>query len=659
MTSTSPHHFLFPFSVPTATGSAVTLSETMTAEQLHAAALDQHRAGNLPAAAQFYARALAVQPDYAPSLHMYGTLAFQQGDLATALPRLKRAVELGHQTVMVWWHYGCVLLAAGKAADAVTAFQSALQQQPGDGELLLNLGAAAHQAGQGDVAIAALQEAAAKLNNAATYYALGRSLQEFGQAANARAAYATALKLDPTHADAALNVGVLAHDTGDLPAAAALYRQALAARPAMTKAAINLSAALQDMGDLDGAINLLRQILDRDPKEIEAWNNLGAVQQRLGEHAAAEKSYRAVLTYDPLHMVAMDNLASSLRRQGKNETVLDYPKMLVQQKPEAPQAWLALARALEREGKYEDERAALQKALQLQPDSAAVHDMLGTVEQLLKNLPQAFAHYRKAVDLAPHDVDYHINLALIAVRLKDFKTALPLLDSVLAANRFDQRAIAYRALALRLAEDIAAADYLINPEIVTTITTIPVPAGYSDLPSFLNMLVVDLRAVKGRGWSPYGQSVRGGSQTDNMLFAEKAPSIQAFRQVLDQAIKNYLQERKRDDNHPFLAARPERLHYRSWSVILKQGGYHIPHIHPGGSISGVFYAAVPELKNQEGWLELGVPGIEVDLPAAPPTLRVEPKPGRLVLFPSYMWHGTLPFSGEGERITIAFDIVQI
>jgi hypothetical protein len=27
-----------------------------------------------------------------------------------------------------------------------------------------------------------------------------------------------------------------------------------------------------------------------------------------------------------------------------------------------------------------------------------------------------------------------------------------------------------------------------------------------------------------------------------------------------------------------------------------------------------------------------------------------------VLFPSYLWHGTRPFDGPGERITIAFDI---
>jgi Putative 2OG-Fe(II) oxygenase len=36
---------------------------------------------------------------------------------------------------------------------------------------------------------------------------------------------------------------------------------------------------------------------------------------------------------------------------------------------------------------------------------------------------------------------------------------------------------------------------------------------------------------------------------------------------------------------------------------------------------------------------------------------VQPAPGRLVLFPSYMWHGTIPFHDAQPRTTIAFDVV--
>jgi hypothetical protein len=64
---------------------------------------------------------------------------------------------------------------------------------------------------------------------------------------------------------------------------------------------------------------------------------------------------------------------------------------------------------------------------------------------------------------------------------------------------------------------------------------------------------------------------------------------------------------------------------------------------------------VPEnVQGHEGWLKLGEPQAELGLDL-PPIRLVEPKPGRLVLFPATMWHGTEPFPA-GERLTIAFDV---
>jgi hypothetical protein len=62
----------------------------------------------------------------------------------------------------------------------------------------------------------------------------------------------------------------------------------------------------------------------------------------------------------------------------------------------------------------------------------------------------------------------------------------------------------------------------------------------------------------------------------------------------------------------------------------------------------------PEDADDAGWLTLGEPpeNLSLDLP---PQRKVEPRPGQLVLFPSWMWHGTLPFA-SGERLTVAFDV---
>jgi uncharacterized protein (TIGR02466 family) len=96
----------------------------------------------------------------------------------------------------------------------------------------------------------------------------------------------------------------------------------------------------------------------------------------------------------------------------------------------------------------------------------------------------------------------------------------------------------------------------------------------------------------------------------------------------------------------------------AWSVRLNSGGFHINHVHPEGWISSAFYVRTPEdMQGTEGFLKFGEPGP----PTAPPLKEqhlVKPEPGLLVLFPSYMWHGTVPFASQQTRLSCAFDIVR-
>jgi hypothetical protein len=81
-------------------------------------------------------------------------------------------------------------------------------------------------------------------------------------------------------------------------------------------------------------------------------------------------------------------------------------------------------------------------------------------------------------------------------------------------------------------------------------------------------------------------------------------------------------------------------------------------VHPQGWISSALYVALPGRTSGDsddaGWLTLGQPDAKLHLSLAP-RRTVEPKPAQLVLFPSWMWHGTVPFA-EGERLTVAFDV---
>jgi len=157
------------------------------------------------------------------------------------------------------------------------------------------------------------------------------------------------------------------------------------------------------------------------------------------------------------------------------------------------------------------------------------------------------------------------------------------------------------------------------------------------------------------------QSVRGGTQTDGPLLSRIDPTIRRLRKAIVSAIDAYLRQLPPPDlRHPLLGRRRDRrIRFSgSWSVRLRSSGRHSNHVHPQGWISSALYIALPGRSRNEpanaGWFTLGQPPDDLRL-GLDPWQTIQPKPGHLVLFPSWMWHGTIPFA-RGERLTVAFDV---
>ncbi|HYX45578.1 MAG TPA: putative 2OG-Fe(II) oxygenase [Sphingomicrobium sp.] len=177
----------------------------------------------------------------------------------------------------------------------------------------------------------------------------------------------------------------------------------------------------------------------------------------------------------------------------------------------------------------------------------------------------------------------------------------------------------------------------------------------------LDLLATTLRKLHTMSGQPLEQSLRGGTQTDGNLFMHVDPVIVALREAIRATVAEHVAKfPEEDQTHPLLRGPRGSIQFSgAWSVRLQSKGYHANHVHPAGWISSALYVAVPPDigENESGILTLGdasAPNFPID---TPPFRTIEPKPGRLALFPSYMWHGTRPF-GEGERLTVAFDVAH-
>jgi hypothetical protein len=221
----------------------------------------------------------------------------------------------------------------------------------------------------------------------------------------------------------------------------------------------------------------------------------------------------------------------------------------------------------------------------------------------------------------------------------------------------DQQLIAYRATALRMLGDTRYRQLHDYERLVRIYRPQP-PTGFVSTAQFNRVLANELTALHRWQQRPLEQSLRGGTQTENNLPGDN-PVIAAFFAMLDAPICDYIARLDASRDHP--TDRRKRSAYRfsgSWSVRLRPGGFHLNHVHPMGWLSSAYYIDVPsELDHQskEGWLKFGEP--DMPMPGCTPDHFVAPEPGMLVLFPSYLWHGTVPFQRGEQRLTAAFDVV--
>ena len=179
-------------------------------------------------------------------------------------------------------------------------------------------------------------------------------------------------------------------------------------------------------------------------------------------------------------------------------------------------------------------------------------------------------------------------------------------------------------------------------------------------------LAAHVRSLHFAKQQPLDQSVRGGTQTDGNLLLRTDPELRKLRRLILKTVERHVAQIP-----SFEVGHPTKLDHRaplriagSWSVRLTDAGFHSDHVHGRGWISSALYLALPEslghgeqndASANSGWLSIGE--CRDVVPALDPLRLIEPKVGRLVLFPSTMWHGTRPFP-SGERMTIAFDIAR-
>lgn len=498
-----------------------------------------------------------------------------------------------------------------------------------------------------------------------------------------------AAALDADDAEIANNLALVAQSIGQLDLALSEFRRAIRLRPGFHQAMSGLGRVLTALERWPEALSVYEQLAQSAPGNVgirygraTALLGLGRAEQaetqfdaliregnekpeirymrararlELGQIEAAIDDLRNSYAASP-DALSLKALAGTYWMTGDRDSL----DALLQQAERNPDLLATVAEVFRQSGAPDRALAALRAApagRNVSPESLSVE---ATACMDLGHAEEAEAAARRG--LAAYPDNGLIKRDLITSLLMQGKAsdAMPFIESMRKIEPDGQQWIAYQASALRLLGSDRYAS-LVDLERFVRPYRLPTPEGFDNLDDFNAAFVDTLERWHRYKTHPLDQSLRDGSQTPRDLTSIDDPVIRAFYRALDAPIRQYTSDVGKGDDHPL--TRRNTGHYRiagAWSVKLHGGGRHVNHVHPEGWISSSYYVSVPEetksLEDRAGWIKFGEPPFET-IPPSPPEKWIQPEAGMLVLFPSFVWHGTQPIRDGSVRITAPFDVV--
>jgi uncharacterized protein (TIGR02466 family) len=424
----------------------------------------------------------------------------------------------------------------------------------------------------------------------------------------------------------------------------------------------NLAATLGDLGHGAEAVEAMSRGFKLGLDGALSWGVMARSKAAAGDLDGAEQAYLEALKRAPQRAETAAEYADVvwMRRGDIGEAQAALDRCAHNGGPPAP-LLLTKAKLYEAAGDLDKAAELLALAAERMPDEIAL--VMAAAQAALErgNLDEAERLALIAEARVPDSPGILNQLAIVYLARGKADLALEKARKGLAFAPENQSLWGWAATAARAVGDPLYKD-LYDYQAMVGVYEIETPPGWDSLEAYLADLAKALNGIHLYNEHPSSQSLRHGSQTTYRLTGSDDPAIKAFFKAVDKPIRQHMAGMGEGTD----PARSRRSgNYRiegAWSVRLNPGGFHKDHFHPEGWLSSAFYVETPDsaldTDEKQGWIRFGQPPFKTD-PELPAEHFVRPKPGRLVLFPSYMWHGTVPFTTNERRLTIAFDAVPV
>ena len=347
----------------------------------------------------------AISIEFRPELCMgYASLLFECGRHDEAIDVLRKVIVRlpGHEGVLLQLsHY---LSVTSKPEEALLCFTEIIQGNPHQVEALNGLGSLYMQQGQLEEAMQAYRTAVeVEPDNQVVLLNLAAAIEASGDLEGALAAVDHALKVDGgLEANAFARKGAILQNQARYLEAIEYFDRALMKLVSDRAATYsNRAYCYSQLKNLDQAVVDCESALKLDPNFIQAHNNLGNVYQEKGDFSRAISSYERALALSPDYFEALNNVGNAYRATKQFELATSALKRAIKIKPTSFEAMTNLAYCLFEQNELTGALREVNKAIKLNPEFTDALNIKGNVHFAQKEYLKALKIYKKIISINP------------------------------------------------------------------------------------------------------------------------------------------------------------------------------------------------------------------------------------------------------------------
>jgi tetratricopeptide (TPR) repeat protein len=386
------------------------------------------------------------------------------------------------------------------------------------------------------------------------------------------------------------------------------------------------------------------------PQYAIGWNLLALGYKNSGHRDKAQKLYEHLIEHNPNNALFLTNLANLYKEAGRiHDAVKCYQRALISD-PDLLDTLDGLGLAFTELGELGKALECFKKIIELDKEQKLARYHLANIYRKLGRYQEAVAHF-ELTDIGLSKTHQLESIYLLG----DKELFFDKFEKLAAGKKLNPLLGCLSSHAAVRYDSVVANSFCSKPFNCLQHVQIREEEGFTDdlVDQILDFHYSDKANYVGQ------PLLQNGQQSTGNLFLTNHSFVKPLTAMISAKIQEY-RAKFRDSNEGFIKSWPDNARLFGWIVSMNKGGKLNSHIHKEGWLSGSLYLSVPDnINSNEGSIAFSLHGANYprDGKQFPPEKVVRVKKGDICLFPSSLFHYTIPFKSEQERVSFAFDLI--